>query len=64
MDHLCYFWCVFVMLSCASVYCCLVVTYWERADLSALVCLFVMSYCELLSHWYPGSGAVLDFIDS
>ena len=27
---------VFVMLSCASVYLCLVVTYWERADLLAL----------------------------
>ena len=34
---------------------------------------FVMSYCEivtfpivrlLLSHWYPGSGVVLDCIDS
>ena len=26
---------------------------------------FVVSYCELsLSHWYPGSGVVLDCIDS
>ena len=31
------------MLSCASVYCCLVVTCMERADLLALV---VMSNCE------------------
>ena len=38
VDHLCYFCCVFVMLLCASVYCCLVVTCKERADL-----LFVMS---------------------
>ena len=37
MDHSCYFCHVFVMLSCASVYC-LVVTYKERADLLALVC--------------------------
>ena len=29
---------VFVMLSCASVYRCLVVTCWERADLLAHVC--------------------------
>ena len=29
---------------------------------------FVMSNCDVvtlsLSHWYPGSGVVLDFIDS
>ena len=26
---------------------------------------FVVSYCETsLSHWYPGSGMVLDCIDS
>ena len=34
----CYFCLGFVMLSCASVYWCLVVTCWERADLVALVC--------------------------
>ena len=38
VDYLCYFSLAFVMLSCASVYCCLVVTCWERADLLALVC--------------------------
>ena len=38
VDHLCYFRLVFAMLSCASVYCCLVVSCWERADLLALVC--------------------------
>ena len=40
MDHLCFqvFCLVFVMLLCASVYLCLVVTCWERADLLALVC--------------------------
>ena len=42
--HLCvfsfgYFFCiVFAMPLCASVYMCLVVTCWERADLLALVC--------------------------
>ena len=50
---------VFAMSLCASVYMCFVVTCWERADLLALV------YCEFVtSHWYPGSGVVLDCIDS
>ena len=50
-----FFFClVFNMLLCASVYMCLVVTCWERADLLALV----------VSHWYPGSVMVLDCIDS
>ena len=38
MNHLCYFCLIFVMPSCASVYWCLVVTCWKRADLLALVC--------------------------
>ena len=51
---------VFAMSLCASVYMCFVVTCWERAWLS-----FVVSNCEfVLSHWYPGSGVVLDCIDS
>ena len=51
-----FFYLVFAMLLCASVYMCLVVT-------SSL--LFVVSNCDLsLSHWYPGSGVVLDCIDS
>ena len=56
MDLLCFFCLVFAMILYASVYICLVVTCWERADLLALVC------GVLLSHWYPGSGVVLDFI--
>ena len=35
---LCFFCLVFVLSLCASVYLCLVVTSWERADLFALVC--------------------------
>ena len=35
---LCFFCLLFVMPLCASVYLCLVVTCWERADLLALVC--------------------------
>ena len=60
MDLLCFFCLVFAMPLCASVYMCLVVTCWERPDLS-----FVVSYCEFVtSHWYPGSGVALDCIDS
>ena len=49
MDNSCYFCCVIVMLSCASVYRCLVVTCWERADLLALV-FDVSNVSLLLSH--------------
>ena len=52
---------VFAMSLCASVYMCFVVTCWERADLLALV---GGVYCEFVTHWYPGSGVVLDCIDS
>ena len=38
VDLLCFFCLAFVMPLCASVYMCLVVTCWERADLFALVC--------------------------
>ena len=55
-----FFW--FVMPLCASVYLCLVVTSWE--GLTSWLS-FVVSTCNLsLSDWYPGSGVVLDFIDS
>ena len=53
---------VFAMSLCASVYMCFVVTCWERADLLALVC---GVYCEFVTFpLYPGSGVVLDCIDS
>ena len=38
MDPLCFFCLVFVMPLSTFVYLYLVVTYWERADLLALVC--------------------------
>ena len=39
MDLLCcVFYLIFVMPFCLSVYMCLVVTCWERADLLVLVC--------------------------
>ena len=54
MDHLCYF-CLVLLCFHARLF----VACWERADLLALVC-DVLS----LSLWYPGSGVVLDCIDS
>ena len=38
VDILCFFYLVFAMPLYASVYMCLVVNCWERADLLALVC--------------------------
>ena len=38
MDLLCFCSLMFAMSLCVSVYLCFVVTYWERADLLALVC--------------------------
>ena len=58
MDLLCFFCLVFAMPLCTSVFLCIVVTCWERADLLAL------TVCLSLSHWYPGSGVVLDCNDS
>ena len=49
-----------------SVHCCLVVTCWEKADLLALVstvCDVYLCFCHF-PMWYPGSGVVLDHIDS
>ena len=43
---MCFFCLVFVMPLCASVYLCLVVTCWERADLLARVC---VSNCEFVT---------------
>ena len=41
-----FFCLLFVMPLCATVYLCLVVTFWERADLLAL---FVLSDCEFVT---------------
>ena len=53
-----FFCLVFVMPLCASVYLCLVVTYWE--GLTSWLSFVSLS----LSHWYPGSDVVLNCIDS
>ena len=50
MDLLCFFFCfAFAMPLCASVYVCLEVTCWEKADLLALV---VVSYCVFVTFPY------------
>ena len=46
MDLLCFFCLVFVMPLCVSVYLCLVVTCWERADLLTLVCGVQLCVCH------------------
>ena len=46
MDLLCFFYLVFAMRLCASIYIFLVATCWERADLLALV---VVSNCEFVT---------------
>ena len=53
---------VFAMSLCASVYMCFVVTCWE--GLTSWLSFVVSTMCLSLSHWYPGSGVVLDCIDS
>ena len=47
----------------ASVHCCLVVICRERAGILALVC-GVQLFFVHFPMWYPGSGVVLDCIDS
>ena len=53
---------VFAMSLCASVYMCFVVTCWER--LTSWLSFVVSAVSLSPSYWYPGSGVVLDCIDS
>ena len=46
-----------------SGHCCLVVNSLERDDLLALDCDVQLCFCHF-PMWYPGSGVVLDCIDS
>ena len=57
-DLLCFFCLVFAMPLCASVFMCLVVTCWKRADL------WCLTVSLSLSRWCSGSGVVFDCIDS
>ena len=62
-DLLCFFCLVFAMHLWASVYMCLVVTCWGKGWPFGS-CLWCPTVSLSLSHWYPGSGVVLDCIDS
>ena len=53
---------VFALSLCAFVYMCFVVTCWEK--LTSWLSFVVSAVSLSLSHWYPGSGVVLDCIDS
>ena len=56
------FYIVFAMSLCASVLCAL----WSPAGkgLTSWLSFVVSTVSWSLSHWYPGSGVVLDCIDS
>ena len=56
--------CVFSVPLCASVCMCFVVTCWERTALLARDRLWYLTVSLSLSHWYPGSGVVLDCINT
>ena len=62
MDHLCYF-VLFLLCFCARLF---IDALWSPAGKGLTSWLsFVMFILMLsLSHWYPGSGVVLDCIDS
>ena len=61
MDLLC-FCLVFAMSLCASFYMCFVVN--AGKGLTSWLSFVVSTVSLSLSHWYPGSGVVLDCIDS
>ena len=62
MDHLCYLWLVFVMLLRPFI-----AALWSLAGkglaFGSLVCDVFLCYCHF-PMWCPGSGVVLDCIDS
>ena len=62
MDLLCFFCLVSAMPLCASVYCDL----WSLAGkgLTSWLSFWCLTVSMSLSHWYPGSGVVLECIDS
>ena len=62
MDHLCYF-CLVLLCFRARLF---IDALWSPAGKGLTFWLsFMISNCEMsLCHWYPGSGVVLDRIDS
>ena len=62
MDHFCFLFFLFVMLSCLFI-----AALWppagKRTDLLALVCEGLLCFCHF-PMWYPGSGVLFDCIDA
>ena len=63
MDLLCVFSVLCLLCLCTRLFICAL---WSPAGKGLTSWLsFVLSYCAFVtSHWYPGSGVVLDCIDS
>ena len=62
MGLLCFCFVLCLLCLCARLFICAL---WSPAGKGLTSWLsFVVSYCLSLSHWYPGSGVVLDCIDS
>ena len=63
MDLLCFFSVFCLLCLCARLFICAL---WTPAGIGLTSWLsFVVYICEFVtSHWYPGSGVVLDCIDS
>ena len=60
-----FFCLVFAMPLCASVYMCLVVTCWERADLLALVCgVVLLTLCMRMMHTLANSDDPYKTLDN
>ena len=59
-----FFCLVFVMPLCASVYLCLVVTCWERADLFAVVCVVFCHFpkCVLVCNRIKGEIGIVKLV--
>ena len=65
MDHLCYFCLVFAICLCARLFVCALWSPAEKGLTSWLSVVLYMYNCKFAtSNWYPGSGVVLDCIDS
>ena len=66
MDLLCFCSVLCLLCLCASVCVCFVVACWGGGGggLASWLSFVVSSVSLSLSHWYPGSGVVLDCIDS
>ena len=63
MDILCFFCLVFAMSLCARLFICALRSPAGKG-LNSWFSFVVSSVSLSLSHWYPGSGVVLDCIDS